>query len=216
MPIEKTKLKALLIEYISGTISKDDLVLLLDEVANRHKNPELEGVLQELWDEIEVDSEVLADTESIFQSIITHSAFEKHTSPSKNRPFWWLSGAAAVLFLGICLSLGYWYAVETPLLQSETALATAITQLPKKEKGAILRLANGTEIDLDSVSNGPLAKQDNMQITLDGTELRYEGNMLDHNEQISWNTIIIPKGKQYQLTLPDGSKMWLNTGTTLT
>jgi len=76
---------------------------------------------------------------------------------------------------------------------------------------AILTLADGTKIILDSTKNGTIAQQGaaNVIKTEEGqlayspaTGVRLEGSL--------YNTISTPRGGQYRLVLPDGSMVWLN------
>jgi ferric-dicitrate binding protein FerR (iron transport regulator) len=80
---------------------------------------------------------------------------------------------------------------------------------------AILVLANGSKITLDSVANGVLATQGNTQIhKLNSGQLAY--TVVDKaSSDLIYNTLSTPRGGQYQLTLPDGSKVWLNSESTL-
>ena len=77
---------------------------------------------------------------------------------------------------------------------------------------ATLKLSDGKIIYLDSVQNGQLASQSGMQIIkLDSGSLAYKGNA----QEVSYNTLATPKGGQYHIVLPDGSKVWLNAGSSL-
>jgi len=88
---------------------------------------------------------------------------------------------------------------------------------PGKNK-AMLTLADGSVIDLSEQANGILASQQQTKIvkTADGT-LKYEGGSSANNENAGGglNTITIPRGGQYQIILPDGSKVWLNSSSSL-
>lgn len=83
---------------------------------------------------------------------------------------------------------------------------------------ATLTLANGNVINLTEAQNGDLSKQAGIQIskTADG-QLIYtidDASVADDSKLI-YNTISTPKGGQYQLKLPDGSKIWLNAASSL-
>lgn len=83
---------------------------------------------------------------------------------------------------------------------------------------AILTLANGTAINLQNAKNGTIANQGSIKInkTKDG-KINYQALDPDETQALStqYNTLYVPRGGQYQLTLPDGSKVWLNAESTL-
>ncbi len=75
---------------------------------------------------------------------------------------------------------------------------------------AILTLSNGTKITLDSAQVGSLAQQGNANIIkLDSGRLAYSTNSIATGE-ILYNSLATPRGGQYQLTLPDGTRVWLD------
>jgi ferric-dicitrate binding protein FerR (iron transport regulator) len=82
---------------------------------------------------------------------------------------------------------------------------------------AVLTLANGKTITLDSAKNGLLANEGNAHIkkTHDG-QLVYEGGKNEAADvPAAMNTVSTPRGGQYQLVLDDGSKVWLNSASSL-
>lgn len=83
---------------------------------------------------------------------------------------------------------------------------------------AVLTLSNGKKIFLDNTSNGSLAKQGNVTvINLNGGQLAYKNTYPGHNEKFQpvYNTLSTPRGGQYELTLPDGTKVWLNAASSV-
>jgi transmembrane sensor len=80
---------------------------------------------------------------------------------------------------------------------------------------AVLTLANGNQIILDSVGNGPLIQQGNIKvIKLDDGRLSYN-SLKGKSEEGVYNTISTPHGGQYEIVLADGSKVWLNAASSL-
>ena len=84
---------------------------------------------------------------------------------------------------------------------------------------ATLTLADGSRITLNDSANGEVAKQAGITITktTDGQLVYTITNVkpATQNVQIAYNTIETPKGGQYQVNLPDGSKVWLNAASSL-
>jgi ferric-dicitrate binding protein FerR (iron transport regulator) len=85
--------------------------------------------------------------------------------------------------------------------------------LPGGDK-AVLTLADGSTIVLDDVQNGTLAQQGNSKVIKLGGKLTYDPAN-KNSKEIVFNTISTPKGGQYQLELPDGSLVWLNSSSSI-
>lgn len=92
---------------------------------------------------------------------------------------------------------------------------------------AVLILANGTRILLDSAGNGQIARQGATKIiklngTLSvtgsagapGTEGASASGFVNHPEK-QYNTILTPRGGQFEIVLSDGSRVWLNSSSSL-
>lgn len=140
-------------------------------------------------------------------------------------PSWYIS-IAAVLVLAI-LAVSAWLFVKSDAkeqiaAQVETPSAEEQDVLPGGNK-AILSLADGTRISLTDVEDGKIAEEHGMAIrkTADG-QILYEPvqqatqpvNAIDAGA-IPYNQITTPRGGQYHLTLPDGTRVWLNAASWL-
>ncbi|MDR3714585.1 MAG: DUF4974 domain-containing protein [Puia sp.] len=87
---------------------------------------------------------------------------------------------------------------------------------------AVLKLADGSVFVLDKMKNGLLAERGgvNIEKTSDG-ELSYipgtrrSGMPRSHAGEVMENTLTTPRGGQYKLVLPDGTRVWLNAGSSL-
>ncbi|QPH38482.1 FecR family protein [Pedobacter endophyticus] len=80
---------------------------------------------------------------------------------------------------------------------------------------ATLTLADGSKISLTDASNGVIAKQAGINITkTKNGELIYTVASVSNNRNL-YNTIETPRGGQYQINLPDGTRVWLNAESSL-
>lgn len=104
---------------------------------------------------------------------------------------------------------------STPPIIPVTA-STLKTDVAPGGNKAILTLADGTQIPLDSSGNGNLAQQGNTTvIKLDSGQLAYRSAAVQTPGNILYNTITTPRGGQFRITLPDGSQVWLNASSSL-
>ncbi|MBX9782785.1 MAG: FecR domain-containing protein [Chitinophagaceae bacterium] len=80
---------------------------------------------------------------------------------------------------------------------------------------AILTLSDGSTIILDDTKYGQVAQQGGTQIAkLANGQLVY--NALDDKPaEVVFNSLTTPRGGQFKLTLPDGSVVWLNAGSSI-
>lgn len=82
---------------------------------------------------------------------------------------------------------------------------------------AILTLSTGKSIVLDSAKNGLLSQQGNAAISKSANGLVVKNGADDKSEiQTAFNTITIPRGGKYNIVLPDGTSVWLNSSSSLT
>ncbi len=132
----------------------------------------------------------------------------------KKRPlFSWpkLSVAAAVVLMafGVLFYLKNQPKTSTQIINKPTDFA------PGGER-ALLTLADGSTVVLDSASQGHIASQGNATITKNGDgELAYQ--ISKHDKTVAGtNTISTPAGGQYGIRLPDGSQVWLNARSSIT
>lgn len=132
-----------------------------------------------------------------------------------------MTAAAIVLF---CIGLfRLWQTYRSP---GAVPTAAVVEVAPGSNK-AVLTLAGGQQIILDSAASGVLAEQGNTHVQkLGDGELAYEagrqGNKTSEKAGEAggltplYNTLTTPRGGQYQLTLPDGTKVWLNAASSIT
>ncbi len=122
------------------------------------------------------------------------------------RPKIW-AAAAAILLLLAAGTILYITRKQTPI----PIPTIAKHDIPPGHNGAVLTLSNGKQIVLDTVGNGTLASDSHIKVIKKDGQLSYEGN----SGEIVYNTVSTPKGRQWQLTLADGTKVWLNAASSI-
>ena len=125
---------------------------------------------------------------------------------------WW--AAAAILVL--VLTGGYFYFTGRPAI-TPVAISTGHDVNAPANSRAMITLGNGTQVYLDSVASGQLARQGNTRLVkLPGGQVAYQSDENSINTAVMYNTLTNPLGsKVISLTLSDGTQVWLNTGSSL-
>jgi transmembrane sensor len=200
--------KELLEQYRAGTLSGAQRQALLDILHSPEKRAELEQVFME--DFSYPDSTGTADPETlelIYQHI--RLGIEQKT-PIRHLPIWRRYIAAAALTGLVALTGILWWAKRNEVSDSTVAVNVYKNDVKPGGNHAILTLANGTHIMLDSAGQGNLVSQGGAQlIKVDSGNLAYKAMDSNHNT-ISYNTLATPAGGKYQVTLSDGTRVWLN------
>jgi len=118
---------------------------------------------------------------------------------------WW-AAAAAVLLIA---AGAYLWSIHKEDIHNVTAVK--ITDISPGSQGAVLTLADGSEVLLDTLQNGVVALQGDATAKVKNGVLTYEGS----TDQLVYNTVSTPNGRQYQVMLPDGTKVWLNSASSI-
>ncbi|MDB5157132.1 MAG: FecR protein [Mucilaginibacter sp.] len=195
------KLQELSAKWLKGTITAEELELLEEwynrEPSNVHWQAG-DADVEQLRERLLYNIDIVREEDVPVRRLITTPRLLK---------------AAAILVFVLIAAL--YYKTTKPVMVANN-LKPKPTEAPNSNK-AVLTLANGSKVVLDNAGNGLIAKQGNTQI-----KKTQEGKLIyNNNDQTATaaipeiNTISTPAGGKYQITLPDGSKVWLNALTAL-
>lgn len=127
--------------------------------------------------------------------------------------------AASVAAILMIMAVGTYLLLihKTEVPQNITYGVVSNDVLPGTTK-ATLTLADGSVITLDNKQNGLLAQQGNAAVVKKNDQLVYDvSKALSSNvsQPALSNTLSTPRGGQYVLTLPDGTRVWLNAASSI-
>jgi transmembrane sensor len=210
-------------------LEKTELLDLLTDPANE---AEAKDLLGEAWVDFECTEPLFTPVESskilnnIFAATQTADDIEEKVIPTKKLAWPLVLKVAAVLL--VLFSAGLLVFKKPVQLKEKIENSIATIKKPKPPviqpggNKATLTLTDGSVIALDDLSNGEIANTSGISVSkaADG-QLVYK---IDNSETalanrkngiIEYNTISTPRGGQYQINLPDGSKVWLNSESSL-
>jgi ferric-dicitrate binding protein FerR (iron transport regulator) len=224
---ETDYLAALLLKQLRQEITDNELQDLENWKAS---HPSHSQVFDQVNDGGQLLADLLAmkaiDMEGWWQKISEQVETIKKPVPLYRR--WYSYGAAAmVLLIAGALTWQYRTTHHSQQRANEKYMPAAINVLPGGNK-ATLTLSNGAVINLENAGHGKLAQEGNTNVVkLKEGELKYEQQTYNKQpDQTTWegwnilgtpyNKLSTPRGGQYTLVLPDGSKVWLNAASSIT
>ncbi|GEP98074.1 FecR family protein [Chitinophaga cymbidii] len=121
--------------------------------------------------------------------------------------------AAAAILVGIS-GLLLWPAKQ-PASENASANVENKQDVPPGTEGAVLTLADGTKLTLDSLNSGWRTLQQGTQVSLEDDRVVYD-QAPGAQQTMAYNTMQTPRGRQFQVVLPDGTRAWLNAASSIT
>ncbi|WP_082489245.1 FecR family protein [Dyadobacter sp. Leaf189] len=202
--------------YYHGNATEDETQELMDLVRAGRYDALLEQYLKTNWLEQTGNETLFTEEKSNAMLSAILDAASQQAAPEKKvvRLNWLRYAAAAMLVL---TGLGIWYNAKNSLKDSDSvAGVTHTADVKPGGNKALLTLSDGSAIALDQVESGFVARQGNAEIrkAQEGI-LVYNAKADERTGTISMNTLSTPKGGQYQVRLPDGSKVWLNASSSI-
>ncbi|SHG30905.1 FecR family protein [Pedobacter caeni] len=200
------EIKELLDRYVAGNCSPNEKALVerfyMEQVQERKFSGDPEDLLEKgasMWGNISahIDSD------------------QRKPNPYKFNAVKLSAAAAVLIVIGVAF---YFY--QSPV-KKQNVLTVPVPQYATDIKPggnkAILTLANGKQVILDEAKDGVLISQSGMTIRKSGNgQLVYQINAGSQPDgPVLYHTISTPKGGEYQITLPDGTHIWLNAASSL-
>lgn len=121
-------------------------------------------------------------------------------------------GAAAAVLAGMLVSGALLYQAGERLDPNRNRLLTTVEPGARR---AVLELSSGEQVFLADSVRTELSER-NVRIEINGDEIAYTASENPGNAEEAYHTIRVPLGGEYSLTLGDGTRAWLNAGSSIT
>lgn len=209
----------LLQRFHNGTATPDELA----ELERLLASPETSGQLQELWEKIPADARFFEEgkSETMLAMIQQRNRSVVKMIPQRKRKTRTLLLAAActlvaagtLLFISVQPTKSSLSAKDNPAMEASATSTNAV--VPGGDK-AVLVLADGSTITLDSTGNGTISQQGLTHVSKAGGQVIYASDDAAAGEtRVLYNTLQTRRGGQYQLVLADGTRVWMNASSSL-
>lgn len=148
------------------------------------------------------------------EDVAVYSMYPAATRRLRRTRYFIAASVAGLLVTGVWL-----YTKNGPVAKSNISSTLASNFKNDVAPGgnkAVLTLSDGSHVVLDSVGKGTIAAQGNAQVVkLGDGQLAYKSGVNEETVSLAYNTLTTPAAGQFQVTLPDGSKVWLNNASSL-
>ena len=202
--------KALVDKYLAGEASAEEERALFSHYDKlQQQNP--------VWDATRMGEEGEVQ-QRLYRNIVQQ--IKQREKRSIGAPLRWAMAASVMLAMLSSVLYFYWVPPKEEAVSEIAGRLPAGQGISPGGNKAVLTLADGARIVLDDAVTGELARQSGIRITkaADG-QIIYQVADQAASDQApaikAYNTIETPKGGQYQVNLPDGTRVWLNAGSAL-
>jgi transmembrane sensor len=173
--------------------------------------PEEERLLESFYEVFDANEDlVTAENESTLEADLKQRIDARIAAERPVTRLWirWAAAAAVLILIGA----GAWYFSQPKIDQASVAK----NRIEPGTNRATLQLANGSKIDLTAARNGLIARQAGISIHKNAKGLLVYTIAAPVAGAAGENTISTPRGGQYEVVLPDGTRVILNAASSLT
>lgn len=214
--INKTEIKSLLEKFVQSRCTPSEIDILVDyfkETTSNDEFPTVEEVVL-LLDKIEKMD--IVEGERIFDAIICSRAkSERHTQKLYPRRSSLLKYAAVIIILIGLSSLVYFQLGNNIKGKAKSISTSNVTDNPNIPNEAVtLQLPDGNiKVISEDQAMEVRDNQGNVVGKQSGAQLVYDNNT--HVQELTYNILTVPFGKKFELFLSDGTRVYLNSGTSI-
>lgn len=216
--MNKSRLTYLFNSYYDKTASIKEKAEFLHMVSRPEYDEHLRLLLTQAWQETKATHQIITDEQAdhMLSSILQNSpAKQPSLSVVKRSSRYKISRISTAAAAVVLLASGSYFWFKTRPSDLKTTQASVKVKDTGNRNKAVLTLFDGSKITLDNTRRGALLKQGHTTVIQQNTSTLAYNPGQNVNQSVIYNTLSTPKGGQYQLILPDGTKVWLNSASSI-
>ena len=210
------RLHYLLAQYLSHKLTSAEEKEFYQLINSGTHDEELKSFLGEQWNKVQPGTKLNEEkAEQIFQSILEQRPAVKLSLWKRSTTLQRFAVAASVVSL-LILSVFFFTSNNKSAENTNSVVKTAIDKagdIAPAHHGAILKLADNSSIVLDTMQDGMLTDLGDAVAMKQGGQLNY--TQAGATAANSFNSVETPRGRQFKLTLQDGTQVWLNASSSI-
>lgn len=199
---------------LQGNLSPEEAQEILPLLSAAESDPAMRELLQKQLQRHQnlqsINPQILQQLDDRLPSILGKES-QVVTIPFYRKSFFRYSVAAAVMLF---IAASWLFTKETASVKPVPSVIAKTTDLPPGHMGAILTLDDNSTIVLDSMNEGLIATQNGAKVLLNNGRISYDRDN-SATDAVTYNTMSTPRGRQFQLVLPDSSKVWLDAASSI-
>lgn len=202
-------------KYLANECTRQEAAELIDIIRSEENKNLIQGLINQHFED-EIPEELLPNhqaTEKVFQRLkLSFETKQASLSTTFKLPSWLKIAASLLLISGAAVIS---YKLLSSVEKEKLPVVTRQDVAPGRNRGTLL-LSNGKEVTLNDLKVGNIEEDEGVLIKkLADGQLVYITTANPKNPNAE-NTVKTPRGGQYQVILPDGSKVWLNAASSIT
>ncbi|MFD2555088.1 FecR family protein [Sphingobacterium tabacisoli] len=187
--------------FLNRECTPAEVDLLMEHFRQQENATDILNLIQTQLDHEEavIDEQDRVSAAHNWSRIESHIHSKSRVRKLKN--FWW--SAVACLFL---LAIGVmFYFYKTNSFSAVDNVAKLTEPIKPGSNRATLTFADGSTVALSPTQGGVVV----------GETMTYDDGSTISSKKVTYATLATPRGGQYRVTLPDGTKVWLNAASSL-
>ncbi|MDB5199202.1 MAG: anti-sigma factor [Chitinophagaceae bacterium] len=200
------RLRYLLQQYAANIATAEEVKEFFGILKKHYNDEQVKTLLMQLIEKTDMEEYDKERWDIVLQKALKPQPSKVITMHSKRFSMTRIAAAAAIILL---LTIGGYFYFNTKSLRQAQRDNVVKDDVAPGKPGAILTLADGKQIVLDSAANGKISKD----AVKNGNEISYvnaDDNVAENN------TMSTPNGRQFKLVLSDGTGVWLNAASSIT